>query len=178
MKIDKDEIKNIDLSFFDFDILNYPYLKDEREHYRLLVYLTNRFNNIKIIDAGTNNGHSCLSLAQNKKNTVITYDLFDKSFPFFDDYPNIIFKKMDINLEDSDELKSCKLILLDIDPHDGIQETTFTNKLKDINYKGLVICDDIHLNIGMRNWWGSLDVEKYDLTDVGHMSGTGMLVYR
>jgi hypothetical protein len=85
---------------------------------------------------------------------------------------------LDINLEDSETIKGCKLILLDIDPHDGIQETVFTNKLANINYKGFIICDDIHLNIGMRNWWNSLNVEKYDLTDIGHMSGTGMLVYR
>jgi len=27
----------------------------------------------------------------------------------------------------------------------------------------------------MNNWWNSLEDEKYDLSDVGHFSGTGLV---
>ena len=82
---------------------------------------------------------------------------------------------MDINNETEEVLKSAKIILLDIDPHDGIQEKKFTDYLKKINYQGYVLCDDIFLNEGMKNWWESLDVEKYDVTEIGHMTGTGII---
>jgi predicted O-methyltransferase YrrM len=41
------------------------------------------------------------------------------------------------------------LILLDIDPHDGIQEAKFLDILRRIQYQGIVIMDDIHLNPAM-----------------------------
>jgi len=177
MIIDKNEVLSQNLDFFDFDIDRFPYLKGFQEHYRLLCYLTKKYNNITIIDAGTSFGHSCLSLAQNRNNTIITYDIEDKNFPFFNEYNNIVFKRMDINNENIDVIKSAQIILLDIDPHDGIQEQVFTDFLSKINYKGYVICDDIFLNEPMKKWWDSIEIEKYDVTSVGHMTGTGIINY-
>lgn len=177
MKINKKEVYSQKMDFFDYDIKAYPYLKMDREHYKLLTYLTKSIDGITIIDAGTSQGHSCLALAQNEKNKVITYDIFDKHFSFFESHKNIEFKKMDINNESPIIIKSAKIILLDIDPHDGIQEIKFTNYLKEIGYKGYVICDDINLNQPMRNWWNSIDIEKYDVTDIGHGTGTGIINY-
>lgn len=175
MIINKKEVLEQNLDFFDFDLKSYPYLKYEKEHYRLLTYLSKVNNNIVIIDAGTSQGHSCLALAQNPKNKIITYDIMDKNFPFFNEYKNIEFKKLDINKEVPKIIKSAKIILLDIDPHDGNQEKIFTDYLIEIGYKGYVLCDDIHLNQGMINWWSSIEIEKYDLTEIGHVSGTGLI---
>lgn len=164
-----------DLNFFDNQISSYPYLKNQTEHYRLLSYLSKNVNDIVFIDAGTNLGHSCMALAQNKKNKVITYDIVYKNFLFFNEYGNIEFKQLDINKESSEIIKSAKIILLDIDPHDGIQEKKFTDYLFEINYKGYLICDDIFLNTGMKDWWESIQIEKYDITELGHFSGTGIV---
>ena len=175
MIINKQEVLEQNLDFFNFDLKAYPYLKHEKEHYRLLTYLSKTNDNILIIDAGTSQGHSCLALAQNLKNKVITYDIMDKNFPFFNEYKNIEFKKLDINQETPETIKSAKLIILDIDPHDGRQEKIFTDYLIKINYKGYVLCDDIHLNQGMKDWWNSILIEKHDVTEVGHFSGTGLI---
>lgn len=175
MIINKKDVFTQNLDFFDFDLSAYPYLKYEKEHYRLLTYLSKSNDNIVILDAGTSQGHSCLALAQNPKNNIITYDIMDKDFPFFREYKNIEFKKLDINRESPEVIKSAKIILLDIDPHDGNQEKVFTDYLIKIGYKGYVLCDDIHLNQPMKDWWNSVTIEKYDITEVGHASGTGLI---
>jgi hypothetical protein len=72
----------------------------------LLVYLTNLYNEITIIDAGTNFGHSCLALAQNLNNKILTYDIVPKNLNFLNQYPNVSFKQMDINNESEEILKS------------------------------------------------------------------------
>jgi hypothetical protein len=85
---------------------------------------------------------------------------------------------MDINKEYIDVIKSAKIIFLDI-AHDAIQEQKFTEMLSNIGYKGYVLCDDIHLpwSPNMEIWWNSIKVEKYDLTDIGHTWGTGLINY-
>jgi predicted O-methyltransferase YrrM len=174
MKIKKDDVLKQDLSFFDTMIGDYPYLRYEKEHYKLLTYIGNSYNGITILDAGTCNGLSCMALAENPNNHVITYDIIDKDLPVFSK-ENVTFKKLDINKEDAELVMSSSIIMLDIDPHDGIQETVFIKYLKEIKYKGYVICDDISLSTEMKSWWASVDVEKYDVSEVGHFSGTGII---
>lgn len=156
---------------------------DERgnngEHYKLLTYLSNMFDGITILDVGTNWGDSAISLSQNKNNKVISYDIMHIwNFPFAKDYTNLEFKLMDINDEDPEIIKSAKLIFFDI-AHDGVQEQKFTDMLERIGYKGYVLCDDINLPWApwMKVWWDGLKVEKYDITDIGHTWGTGLLNY-
>ncbi len=81
-------------------------------------------------------------------------------------------------------INSAKFILLDIAAHDGKQEEIFINKLKPINYKGFIICDDIHLTPQMKKWWNSVDLKKYDIIEIGHWSlvtghwsGTGIISF-
>lgn len=175
MILSKKQIFAEDLSFFDDEVRNFPYLKDKTEHYRLLVYLSKNINDSIMIDAGTSFGHSCKAMAQNKENKIITYDIHSKDFGFFKTYGNIEFKQLDINQESPEIIKSAKIILLDIDPHDGEQEKRFTDYLVNIGYQGYVICDDIFLNLAMKTWWESINVEKYDVTEIGHSSGTGII---
>jgi len=175
MRINKNLILQESLEFFNSELAIFPYLKNVGEHYRLLKHLSSQYNGINIIDAGTCQGHSCLALAQNPKNKVITYDIERKFSNVLLEYNNIEFRNLDINKEDEAFIKACNLILLDIDPHNGIQETLFIKKLKEINYKGYVICDDINLNAGMKKFWNSVEIEKYDVTEVGHFSGTGII---
>ena len=37
--------------------------------------------------------------------------------------------------------------------------------------------DDIHLSRKMDNFWDGLKNEKYDLTEIGHHSGTGIAIF-
>ena len=176
MKLVKDEIKNVDLSYFDNLLEHFSYLKNEGEHYRLLTYISNQYNKESIIDAGTCQGHSCLALAQNENNMIRTYDIVSKDIHYItDNYKNVIKKILDINLETSVILEKAKIILLDIDPHDGNSEICFYNKLASTNFNGFLICDDINLNDGMKDFWNSIDKEKYDISELGHWSGTGIV---
>jgi len=73
---------------------------------------------------------------------------------------------------------------LDIDPHDGIQEMIFLDMLRKIKYKGLIMCDDIHINSGMEVFWSNITEEKFDLSHIGHchpngqIYGTGLIVFK
>lgn len=114
-------------------------------------------------------------MSQNKKNKVITYDIVLKNNTLFENYSNIEIKTLDINKENAEIINSSNFILLDIDPHDGVQELNFYKNLINIDYKGIVMLDDIHLNDGMQKFWNNIYHEKYDLTDIGHWSGTGLI---
>lgn len=147
------------------------------EHQKLCAYLSTKFNGELLIDAGTSYGNSAIAMSYNLNNTVRTYDIAFNDFDSFKERGNIIPIQKDINIEDESILLSSPLILLDIDPHDGQQELVFTNRLKDIGYEGFVLCDDIHLNTPMQEWWHNLNMKKYDLTDIGHHHGTGLICF-
>jgi len=174
--IKKESVKNINLDFFDELLDTFTYLKNDTEQYRLLVYLTNYFNNVKILDVGTCQGHSCLSLSQNNTNKIVSYDI-EKNRQQYDlsKLENVTFNILDINKETDNNINSAEFILLDIDPHDGKQERIFFDTLKKIGYKGFVILDDIHISPQMELFWYNIKEEKFDLTDIGHVSGTGLV---
>ncbi len=163
--------------------------------YKLLTYLSFQFNNVVIIDLGTHNGLSALCLAQNRSNTVLTYDMQkpgskdsgtkeiylsefqDKDLPYLQDYPNIIPIIKDVLKEDDSVFLRSPLISLDIS-HNGKDEIKFTDKLAKMDYKGYVLCDDTITDLfPLKKWFDGLDVEKYDVTEVGHVTGTGILNY-
>lgn len=107
-----------------------------------------------------------------------SYDLVDKRMLLGNVPNNIEFRIGDFT-QDSEICKS-PLILIDTDPHDGIQEEEFHRFLLSSAYKGLVIWDDIHLNPAMRAFWDSIKGSvktKVDLTAFGHWSGTGLVIY-
>jgi predicted O-methyltransferase YrrM len=174
MKLIKEEILKQDVSFFNNELKTFPYLNGNGEHYKLLKYISFLYNNKIILDLGTACGHSALALAQNKNNKIITYDLNKRSH-LLDNIENIKRVLLDCNLMSDDVIEFSKIILLDIDPHNGIQEIKFYNKLKQTKFNGILICDDINLNQGMKNFWNQITEEKYDISDLGHFSGTGLV---
>ena len=169
------------------------------EHYKFLNYMANLYEDAVILEGGTAHGMSCLSLA-NSPNTVTTYETnggwgiqrwvrgvapgeeYDATYKpgqvsetGIGKYANTTFKLKDINTETDETILKADLIFLDVDPHDGMQETVFFDRLRSMNYKGVVIADDIHLLEGMQNWWDSVPERKWDVTDAGHYSGTGVV---
>src|SRR5258708_4871841 len=58
-------------------------------------------------------------------------------------------------------------------------EYDFYNVLKEWQYQGIVVCDDIWHFENMRNnfWYKIEDIYKYDITEYGHWSGTGIITF-
>jgi hypothetical protein len=153
-----------------YQILN---IESGREHYRLLAHITTLFSNCVFFDVGTNACRSAISLSYNTSNKIKSYDvvqILEKN----PQISNVEFLLGDA-VNDSDFLNS-SLIFLDVN-HDGTYENYFYKKLIDINWKGILMLDDIHLNEPMREFWNSIGKEKYDLTSVGHWSGTGIVIF-
>jgi predicted O-methyltransferase YrrM len=187
MKIELKKIKDVDLSYVsEFFPEKYEKHKinemnsgiENGEHYKLLSYLSDLLENETILDLGTRDGLSALILSKNNKNKVITYDLLPKPLEmleFENLIPNCEFKQLNIFNEDLDVIKKSKLIFLDLDPHDGIQEKRFMEILEEIEYKGIVVCDDIEWFPAMSEWWKNVTQKKYNVTKYGHGSGTGII---
>lgn len=187
MKINLTKVKDYDLSYVEkyypekykihkINEMNVGH--EDGEHYKLLSFFSDLFTDELILDLGTRDGLSALCLSWNQKNSVITYDLSPKPVEmenFESLIPNCEFKQMNVFDEDIETIKKSKLIFLDLDPHDGVQEKKFMDILNDINYKGIVICDDIKWFSEMSKWWNEITTVKYDVTNFGHGSGTGII---
>ena len=155
------------------------------QEYRLYSYITTFFNNITILDIGTSTGRSSLSLSHNTSNKVISYDIIDaindKNHKIYTK-PNIEFRIKDV-LDDLNEdfIKNIKIIMIDIDHLETI-EIKILNKLKELNFKGIIFLDDItnhpelHIKECMDRLWTSISEKKYDVTQYGHWSGTGIVI--
>ncbi len=146
------------------------------EHYRLLAYLSTCYTNVSILDVGTYKGCSALALSYNDVNTITSFDVYDyrklRSTP-----ENVSFVIGDVVSGNYDELiLTSPLIMLDTD-HDGSFEIVFYDHLCNLNYKGLLLLDDIHLNEPMKKFWNLIKQPKQDITSVGHWSGTGVVVF-
>lgn len=185
--LNNETLDEIDLSEFNKyvdwteknNLFQYFNLDSGKEHYKLLAYLANQFDkDMTHIDIGTYMGFSAVALSAFGHN-VITYDVCDwipDEGESIKTHPKITYKIMDC-LNDMDTLVKAEVIMLDIDPHDGIQEPEIMQALRDNNYKGLVILDDINLNKNMRDFWESIPEKKYDVGKYGHWTSTGIVVF-
>ena len=161
------------------------YLIGDGEHYRLLKYLSNRLTSGSIvIDAGTHMGHSALSLAQNENTKVISYDTvvrdMVRDIVGRKEYSNIQFIQGNVLQIPPPYILKSKVILLDIDPHNGLQELAFMAILHGVGFKGCLLIDDIHLNTGMRGFWQHTqdnNLHCFDITEHGHKTGTGLVIF-
>jgi hypothetical protein len=154
------------------------------EHYRLLSYFSTLFNGQNILDIGSHKGNSALALSYNNSNTVYSFDIVDNIHPDIKLIENIRFYKENI-LDDNtcnkwkNVILSCPFIFMDVDPHNGNMEMQFYKYLKKIGYNVFVIFDDILYFKEMRdNFWYKIPYEeRYDLTNYGHWSGTGIVSF-
>ena len=180
-------IQNIDMKnkFNKFNLCNDFYELPGNQHYQLLAYLSSLFNNVDIIEIGTHLGESAVALSYNKNNTIYTFDIIDKISNEKKEINNIKFIIDDImtNFETREKWKeiilSSAFIFLDVDPHNGTMEYDFYLFLKDNNYKGFVVCDDIWYFKEMRdNFWYKIPYNyRYDISQFGHWSGTGIITF-
>lgn len=185
-----EDVAKIDMSCFDNIIIsNENDTKTEffgipgNQHYRLLAYLSTLYQDEMIIDIGTHRGSSALALSYNLSNKIASFDIVDNvTNPLIRNKSNILFRFQNLftNFDlYKDLLLSAPIILLDIDPHDGNMEYDLYCYLKQNNYQGLLICDDIWHFKNMRNnfWYLVEDPYKFDVTEYGHWSGTGIITF-
>jgi len=182
-QVTNEYLDNLDVSHLHYNDLDERiFNKSGEQHYRLLTYFSLLYNNSIIFDIGTNSGSSAVALSYNSTNTVYSFDIENKiknndirkikniSFIIANlwNEPTMMFWK--------NKLLSSSVIFLDIDPHEGTMEYVFYKFLLANKYKGILICDDVWMFKGMRdNFWSKIDGGKYDLTSVGHFSGTGII---
>jgi len=160
------------------------FLTKTKEHYRLLNAFSDMFHDEILMDIGTFKGLSALSLALNHQNKVITVNKEKRSNflgkPIEDGFPIEVVTENILSVRDNEELadniKKSAVVLLDI-THNGKDEQDFYEFLLEIEYKGILIADDIYLkrNGDMEGWWNSIKEKKFDLTEYGHWSGTGIV---
>ena len=182
--LSKEKINVIDLS----ELFQYadwhPNVKffksEESEHYKLLSYLSKYFANELFVDIGTFYGFSALALSHNELNNIMSYDIKDW---IITDSPKTAKTKENITCiikdcnNDIDIISKAKIIMLDIDPHDSIEERNIIANLRKNNFKGLLVLDDIKRNQNMKNFWETFITEekKYDISEIAHWSGTGIV---
>jgi hypothetical protein len=181
-----DEVNSVDLSpvyslfkfFPEVENGDINYLEREAgvDHYKLLGWLSNQIDNSIISEIGTCDGMGLLALSLNKTNKVISYDIFD--------YPNkhlipengqrVICEKVFNYFED---VSKSSIIFYDAN-HNGNDEYNFYLELKKLNWKGILIYDDIYLTDAMKSFWEKIDLHKEDWTDIGHsLCGTGAIFF-
>lgn len=175
------DLKNIDLSsnahlINQQEFRNYYLGAPGQEHYKLLAHYSMQFNDSVLLDIGTYKGCSALALSYNPKNQVKSFDIRPGLRNISNHPANIEFIVDNIlNKEYESLIISSKLILLDTD-HLGDFEREFYTHLKSIKYKGLLLLDDIKLNSPMISFWESITDQKYDISNIGHHSGTGLVI--
>ena len=187
---DKNDFESLKFEEFFSDILNCHSVEDKNfffgtpgsEYYRLLTYASTLYNNSNILDIGSNRGYSALALSYNKTNTIYSFDIVDNIFDNIKPVNNINFYKENIFEKEVGEkwrqlILSCPFIFMSSNTHDGFNEFHFYNYLKSINYNGFIICNNIWYFKEMRDkfWYKINHEERYDITDVGHWSGTGII---
>lgn len=154
------------------------------EHYRLFSYIAMQLaKDDTVVDIGTFFGASALAFAMNKDIRVITYDIVDNIAETAPDGARTIYEHANIDsrikdcTEDTEILAGAKVILIDVNPHDGIKERYILEKIRKSGFKGILLLDDIHLNPAMEEFWSSIAERKEDITAYGHWSGTGIVYF-
>ena len=194
LELNASDINNIDFSIFkDYTEFDNDIILDEKfnnisgkEHFKLLAYLSQKFDNIQIVDIG--GSHKCrssLALSYNINNVVTIFDMnceIKINSPLIEKNNICYIKNQNIfdKLENfKNTLLNSTIIFLDLDKNDGINEFKLFEFLKINDYKGFIICDDIWHSENVRNnfWYKVEDDYKYDITEFGHSTGTGLITF-
>lgn len=175
-----------------FLLKNHEYLVDKNlynnksgiNEYRLYSFLSTFFNDCIILDIGTKHGRSAVALSHNSNNKVITYDIQDR----ISNKNHNFYKKKNIKVKignilddlNEDLVSKCKIVMIDIDHYEKT-EKKIIERLDELKFSGLILLDDINhpypdMNKAMKSLWNTINEKKYDLTNYGHSSGTGLVL--
>ena len=177
IKLDKAAIKALDISHLaEQSLKKNDWLTAGQSEYRLYAWLSTQFNNTTILDVGTRTGGSALALSYNETNKVMSYDLQEQGASSGISKSNVQFNIKDFREDDTLDFDNISIIMLDVDPHDGVQEEEMFEWLEEKEWKGLVLLDDIGPQWPeIEDFWNRITFPKLNVTEVGHMSGTGLV---
>lgn len=187
--LSKKRIEEVDLSsLFPYLAWNGQFLQyfkagPGQEPYKLLAYISKHTSGV-VSDVGTQHGSSALALSLNQEVQVETFDKFklipdsNTGIVTINDRSNIKYRILS-GQSVLPRIAQSSVVYLDINTTDGQEEIKFITKLQELGFKGLLIIDDIHLNDAMKNVWTSVPnkLKKIDVTELGHWSGTGIIIY-
>ena len=167
------------------ETVNDFYAKPGREHFRLLAYLSSLFRDSTIINIQTNGGYEALALSYEPTNTVLSFGpTHNIANPAIQSRENIrLYSENILDPTIREKWRNTFLqsafIFVDIEPHDGHVEYALYQYLTDIGYTGFIVYDDIWYFKSMRNdlWYKIPEKQRYDLTEVGHWSGCGVVSF-
>jgi hypothetical protein len=189
--VDENELEKIDLEptrrFLDWTKGQEEFMTNIAglEHYRLLSCLAGQVEKgSTIANLGTSTGSNVVALAYNHDDVMVeTYD-YENELRKLPEHSTSILTMKNVKLynggtgaDDYKKFLSHPLIVVDIDPHDGLQEEILIENLARDGFRGIAICDDIYINVNMRYFWENVAQKKMDLTRVGHWSGTGAVIF-
>ena len=174
-----------------------------REHYPFLSYMSASYGDCRhITDIGTRYVAPSLAIGSNLKTPVWTFDIplsTERQAAFrgkseeewqkqvHDVGVNVKFHNLDLLKVSKEDLRTYLgtfFVMLDTfhEPDSQPFEREFFQRMLDIGYKGILGLDDIHFNPEMERWWKELQdgaalgaYKTYDITEVGHFSGTGIV---
>ena len=176
-----EQLKNINLEELSnyincLEYKNYFLKSFGEEHYKLLAFLSTNYNDSIIIDIGTLKGSSALALSYNKSNKIKSFNLVNQLD--LNTIPDNIEYIVDnvLNEKYKELILSSRFIFLDT-YHDGTFEQEFHDYLNKLNWKGILLLDDIKLNQEMINYWNNIKERKDDITQYGHSTGTGIVYF-
>ena len=152
------------------------------EFYRLVAFLAQKMpSGSTFVDIGTYYGLSACALASAGESTVLSYDIYDHVTDNPDaktvkSLPNVKIHVKDC-LDDISVISKARIVIIDVDPHNGIQENEILDALRANGFQGIVILDDIILNDKMKAFWNGIPERKLDVSAYGHWSGTGIVFF-
>lgn len=174
--IDRNEIKKTNLNEIrSFSVAMENQFDEGPQPYKLYAYLSEWFNDTIILDIGTEWGNSALAFSYNTCNTVLSYDIEDKNANRIS-RENTVFKIMNFMEDHTIPWDNISIIMIDVDPHDAIQEPPMIDFLYEKQWSGILLLDDVGMFPKMNEWFNTIDEEKWILdTEIGHYSGTGLV---
>ena len=176
IKIDKDAVRKLDVSALEsISINSNDWLSAGQSEYRLYAWLSKQFNNTTILDVGTRTGGSALALSYNPTNQVRSYDLIEQGASSIEK-ENITWNIGDFMQDEEIDWDNVSIVMIDVDPHDGSQERVMMDWLREKGWKGLLLHDDIGPGWpDIQLMWDEIPEPKIDVTEIAHMSGTGLV---
>lgn len=142
-----------------------------REHYKLLAWIGQQLEGSFMCEIGTLWGGGTLAMALNRGNHIYTIDITPHTCS---DLPENVTRIIAGKYYPWHLIAGCTVIFYDA-AHEGKEEQEFLDALIAMDWHGMLIYDDIHLNPAMQKFWKSIKLEKQDWTDIGHFCGTGVL---
>lgn len=183
IQLEADLLEELDLNevslYMDWNdkLLDFLNEKPGKEAYKLIAYLSSFFKKCACVLTG--NGLNVMALIYACED-ITTYDYFDHipedASMSIRNVDAVNMKQMNC-LYDIDNLIKNDFIVISTSPHDGLYEKEIFEALLKNGYKGVLLLDSIKLTPGLSEFWSSIQLPKWDLSHLGHWTGTGLVVF-